>query len=61
MKRSVLIGRGEKCSVLVGSEFTTSAQVFLSDFRGKPTAVKKIFFSDPDDESIVDFYKETRL
>jgi tRNA A-37 threonylcarbamoyl transferase component Bud32 len=38
-----------------------SAEVFKADFRGQVVAVKKIFFSNPDDESIVDFHKEVQL
>ena len=38
-----------------------SAEVFYGKYRGKETAVKKIFFSNPEDDAIIDFYKETKL
>ena len=38
-----------------------SAEVFLATYRGKEVAIKKIFFTSPDDDAIVDFHKEAKL
>ena len=38
-----------------------SAEVFLATYRGKEVAIKKIFFTSPDDDAIVDFHNEAKL